>query len=272
LKFEIFPVLQKKLMEIPVFVDFPDGSSRRMSMNGLFPVSVFRLEIARFLKTNPEKLRLWLKSKDNESLMDLTREASQVPAGSRFELEIANANGEFCKVERYLPESTEKAFIEASKQVMESVPHQQRQQTKPPGDSPHRPVVVAPIRSASPRPPPPASAEEQQVRAAMEASLANQSSALEREEALMMALASAGKKMRKMRDDGNCLFRALSDRFPAAGDHRRIRSEVVAHMAKNPQRVFLFLGLICLFISGFKVRSFLSVRFRHLFGGDEFGP
>jgi hypothetical protein len=38
-----------------------------------------------------------------------------------------------------------------------------------------------------------------------------------------------------MRDDGNCLFRALSDQLPAAGEHAAVRAQVVAHMAAHPE-------------------------------------
>jgi|JI10StandDraft_1071094.scaffolds.fasta_scaffold879444_2 hypothetical protein len=37
-----------------------------------------------------------------------------------------------------------------------------------------------------------------------------------------------------MNDDGNCLFHALSDQMPSAGDHIKIRRDVVANMRANP--------------------------------------
>ncbi len=138
----------------------------------------------------------------------------------------------FHKVENALTQSTESAFVLASKQVMQqSAPESQKQKVEQ-----HIPVPPRPVAPAEPKPsqrnqP----SEEEQIRAAMEASLASQSGALEKEEALMMALATRGLKMRAMNDDGNCLFRALADQMPSAGDFKTIRRDIVQHMAAHPE-------------------------------------
>ncbi len=210
-------------------------------MNTLFPMSVFRLEVARHRQVPAERLRLWVVTPENEQLVDLLRTAPEqhLAAGSVLRTEVALPDGTFPHREEAVSEEQHELMAQASKRAMHSPP--------PPGPGvlPSRPP---PSPEAVRRVPPPAArtppsqvpSEEEQLRAAMALSLQTQSSALEKEEALMMALAARGKKMRTMRDDGSCLFRALADQLGDGSDHVGLRREVVEHMAQHPDKYAAF--------------------------------
>ena len=200
--------------DMPVFID-----GRRAAVNTLFPMTVFRLEVAKRLQVPKEHVRLWVVSKDNEQLVDLLRTAAEqgIGPGATLQSELALPDGSFGRREQPLSQSMEKRFTEQSASVMTKHPQPARPAPAP------APAPAAPARPS----------EEEQLRQAMALSLQAQSSALEKEEALMMALAAQGKKMRTMRDDGSCLFRALADQ--AGGEHVSLRAAVVQHMAERPE-------------------------------------
>jgi hypothetical protein len=221
------------MQDMPVFVD-----GRRAAMNPLFPMSVFRMEVSKRLQTPADRVRLWHVTKDNEQLVDLLRTAAeqQIGPGATLQAELALPDGSFGRREQPLSQSTEDRFAEQSRKVMAHDPPPMRTVF---------PVSSAPVASPSPPPPKPSKpmSEAEQLEKAMAISLQSQSSALEKEEGLIMALASRGKKMRTMRDDGSCLFRALADQLHVNGvpelrkavpEHRELREAIVRHMAANP--------------------------------------
>lgn len=76
--------------------------------------------------------------------------------------------------------------------------------------------------------------EDEQVEAAIAMSGASQRTQLEKEEKLNVALAILGLKVKKMRDDGNCLFRALADQiWGDASRHAELRETACAELMLN---------------------------------------
>jgi nitrogen regulatory protein PII-like uncharacterized protein len=182
-------------------VELPDKSRRRMLINVMFTMGVFRLGLSKILKVSPDVLRLWLISGDHESLIDLSKDApaNGVVQGSVLQVEQADDKGVFKKVENTLTQSTEARFMQESKRVMqEPPPPSHPQHVAAPSSAAHRPPPAA-HHQPPPSPPPRVTSEDEQIKQAINASLAAQTTALEKEEALIMALATANKKMRKVR-------------------------------------------------------------------------
>lgn len=198
-------------------------ANRRCELRSLFTLGVFRDELCARLSVPPERARLWLVRPDGgEVLLDLSLTAAEchVTAGAKVLLEVATSAGEWL---RPASSASQVHGVSVTQQARALVDGLRGLALPPAPPGPH-----------APPPAPPSWDEERQLREAMALSSVEQSNSLQHEEALYMALAAMGLKARRMPDDGNCLFHALSDQlFGTPTRHAELRSAVCAELRTN---------------------------------------
>ena len=193
-------------------------------VSSMWPLKVFRLELAKHLRLSDDRLRLWYENDKDQCTelvdMEKTLSESNIAAGAHFTLEVANDAGEF--------EEKVKTRLDPK-----SAPTMAAEEPFP--------KKAAVSSQPSPSPSPSTMSEEQQIQQAMAMSREQQDGQLRSEEMLIMSLATRGKKMLQMRDDGNCLFRALAFRaWGSAERYEEVRSIIVTYIGSHSAKFEAF--------------------------------
>lgn len=245
---------------LPVFVDScgaPLASplvNRRVAVRTLFPMSVLRLELCKLVKVELARTRLWLANADSpgevlvdspgEVLVDLERTPAEngVVAGSKLLLEVALESGEWLRSISPLTASRDREFVRRSEEVWSAATQQAAggqgdmaraladalKDVKPPPAKTHLPSHSATQQHQR---------VDDELEAAMAMTRETQRVQLAAEEQLHIALALDGRKVKRMSDDGNCLFHALAYLlWGSANRHDEMRALVCSELLEHPER------------------------------------